>query len=474
MRRFLVGVGVLVAAVAATVVVENDARACGGCFHPPPAPTENPSMVTEHRMILSISPQQTTLYDQIKYTGSPKDFAWVLPINGSAKVGLSADLVFSTLGSMTETSINPPPMNCPPMPESCGQGFGDSNAAPPAAEGAGGSSSGGAAADAGSVTVTHEETVGPYETVQLHSTDPTALNQWLTDHGYLIPDDVKPIVGAYVNEHYDFLALKLVPGAGVNSMRPVRVSTPGGSPVLPLRMVAAGTGATVGITLWVVGDGRYEPQNFPEFAITADDLVWDWHTSSSNFAQLRADRTNASGGKAWETESSVAFSKSQIIRTITYAGYPGYDAGTDYLGVDAGDGGSGEDPSQVRQDDVDTLFAGMNPDGDSVRITRLRSDLAHAALANDLVLQAPADQSELSTVRNVTKEANEPMCPIYQGCQVIGEGPRSQAQAAAAKNTNSESFSCNATRQNPENAALLAVAGLLVVARIRNRRRARK
>ena len=28
-------------------------------------------------------------------------------------------------------------------------------------------------------------------------------------------------------------------------------------------MVAAGTGNTVGITLWVVGDGRYEPQELP-------------------------------------------------------------------------------------------------------------------------------------------------------------------------------------------------------------------
>ena len=88
-------------------------------------------MVTEHRMILSISAQQTSLYDQIKYSGSPTDFAWVLPISGLAKIGLSSDLVFETLGAATQTSVNPPPMNCPTFPSSCqGVGFGRGTMAP--------------------------------------------------------------------------------------------------------------------------------------------------------------------------------------------------------------------------------------------------------------------------------------------------------------------------------------------------------
>jgi hypothetical protein len=38
-------------------------------------------------------------------------------------------------------------------------------------------------------------------------------------------------------------------------------------------MVAAGTGATVGVTLWIVGEGRYEPTNFPSFYIQTRSLV---------------------------------------------------------------------------------------------------------------------------------------------------------------------------------------------------------
>src|SRR5262249_32646245 len=115
------------------------------------------------------------------------------------------------------------------------------------------------------VDVIAQAVVGPYEMVQLHSSDPGALSGWLSSHGYVVPASLEPIVTSYVDEGFDFLALKLVPGAGVSSMRPVRISFDGASPVLPLRMVALGTGATTPITLWVLAEGRYEPVGVPTF-----------------------------------------------------------------------------------------------------------------------------------------------------------------------------------------------------------------
>src|SRR5262249_51130853 len=152
------------------------------------------------------------------------------------------------------------------------------------------------AADAG-VAVLKNEVVGPYQTVQLQSEDPNALSSWLAQNGYNVPDDIKPIIDQYVAEHFNFLALQLRPGQGVSSMRPVRVTTQGANVVLPLRMVAAGTGANVGVTLWVVGEGRYGPQNFPSFVIASEDLVWDWASASSNYKTLRAERSAADPGR---------------------------------------------------------------------------------------------------------------------------------------------------------------------------------
>ena len=47
----VIGLGTL-AALAALAVSEPEARACGGCF---PPPGEQQSVVTDHRMILSVS-----------------------------------------------------------------------------------------------------------------------------------------------------------------------------------------------------------------------------------------------------------------------------------------------------------------------------------------------------------------------------------------------------------------------------------
>jgi hypothetical protein len=379
----------------------HDARACGGCFSPPV--TQNPTVVTDHRMILSVSQQQTTLYDQIKYSGAPDSFAWVLPIAGVADVGLSADIVFGTLDALTHTTIVQPPTGCPPPPN-CGNSFG-------------------AAADASAapndgVQVLKQEVVGPYETVQLASTNPTALADWLTGHGYDIPTDVQPVIDAYVAEGFDFLAMKLVPGASVQSMRPVRVTTPGASPSLPLRMVAAGTGQSVGITLWIIGEGRYEPQNFPSFRIQDSEIVWDFATQSSNYAQLRQIYEQQNQNRAWEMESSIGLYPPQFTQIVDYGGYVypyyNYDAGTDYQPTTTADGGT-ESPSQVRDADLATLFAGMNPA--DVRVTRIRTDMARAGLATDLVVQASSDQALLPNTRYPTKSINKPQCPTYPPCQ---------------------------------------------------------
>lgn len=80
-----------------THLLAQDAWACGGCFNPPQPPHENPTVITDHRMILTVSQQESTLWDQIEYSGEPSSFAWVLPISGAVRVGLSADSMFKSL-----------------------------------------------------------------------------------------------------------------------------------------------------------------------------------------------------------------------------------------------------------------------------------------------------------------------------------------------------------------------------------------
>jgi MYXO-CTERM domain-containing protein len=399
MRSGLVLLALGVAAVS-TFAGARQARACGGCFQP--NQSQSGDVITDERMIFRITPQATTLYDEISYSGNPQSFAWVLPIHGTVTVGLSSDILFAAIDAATvPTIVSPNPPQCASC--SCGAANGGADLS---GSGSGSSSGGGTPP----VTVLSQQTVGPYATVQLQSSDPNALNAWLTANGYVIPADIQPVVDAYVQEGFDFLALKLAPGQGVSAMRPVRVTTQGAGLTLPLRMVAAGTGATVGVTFFIVGDGRYEPQNMQTFTISASQLVWDWSTQESNYTTVRAQKEASFNNAAWQIESALQLSPYQIESPVLSD-----EASQDYLPIpasdsDAGDdAGAGETADQVRQDDLAVLFPGG--DQSEVFVTRFRSDLSRAALANDLVLQATADQSQLSNIYNVTQSVNAPTCP---------------------------------------------------------------
>src|SRR5271165_6421809 len=106
MRRSKLALIHATAASAVTFAGQRRAEACGGCFHPP---TQNVTDITDERMLLSVSTTQSTLYDQIQYSGSPSNFAWVLPIRGTVSVGLSADVLFASIDALTATQITPPP-----------------------------------------------------------------------------------------------------------------------------------------------------------------------------------------------------------------------------------------------------------------------------------------------------------------------------------------------------------------------------
>ena len=116
MNRTTHWVGLSLTVSALAVLAERDAAACGGCFHPP---TQTATDITDERMLLSVSATQSTLYDQIEYSGIPTSFAWVLPIHGTVTSGLSADVLFDSIDALTATQINRPPQNCP-APPNCG------------------------------------------------------------------------------------------------------------------------------------------------------------------------------------------------------------------------------------------------------------------------------------------------------------------------------------------------------------------
>lgn len=461
-----VALGMIVGA-AALGAAPAEARACGGCF----VPTDNPTVVTDHRMIMTIAKDESTLYDQIKYSGDPSSFAWVLPYSGEIKVGLSADVVFTALDSLTQTTILPPP--------GCGS-FNNPNAG--ASSGGSSGTSGQSSGGSDGVTVIKHEVVGPYDTVQLAATNPKALEDWLKANQFVIPGDVQPVVDQYVEEHFNFLALRLVPNKGIQDMRPVRVTTKGASIALPLRMVAAGTGSTVGISLWVIGEGRYEPQNYGSFVIDDNDLGWDVPNQTSNYKAVRAALTAKGNNSVWEIESSTFLNTNQLYSTVVYSsgnasssGASGQNGvGDDYLPEKDGAGNITKTATQVREEDLDLLM----PADAATRVTRMRADLAHTALSRDLLLTASQDQSLLSNTHQLFRCGlpGDPSSTIIRpGDNAVPATSSGSVTPSAqpAGGSGDGTFTCNTGRANDRAFGTVgfSILGLALARAIRRRRK---
>ncbi len=446
--------GIASALLVSTLFVPDVAEACGGCF----VQQSDNTVVTGHRMALSISPTQTVLWDQFQYAGAAEDFAWVLPVKQGARVELSSDAWFEVLEAGTVTNVLSPQLNC----GGSSGGFGCSAQAD--AAGAYSAENGNDA-----VTVVHQGTVGPYETVTLHANEPGALNQWLDSHNYAVDADTQPIIDAYVQEGFDFIALKLIPGNDVSLMKPVRVVTNGASGTLPLRMVAAGTGANVPIVLYVISEGRYEAQSFPNAKIPFELVSWDYSAQQSNYAEVRAAVLGAGAGDNWiTTYSQPGALLSPIINpygfglSVQYQSSFGFvdtiaasyfaqayaNAETDVVcdGTDIGiyasssavvvdpcqDGdlgcpssGSGLDfrklmcGDQRVASDIGRAMVGLHPK--DVWVTRMEANLPRAALAKDLTVTASESQvAQSNYVQAQIKINADTVCP--SGVPVIQLG----------------------------------------------------
>lgn len=260
----------------ALVFTPATSRACGGCFHP--VAISDTTVVTGHRMAFAVSDERTVLWDQFEYSGAPEEFSWVLPVLPGAVLEEATDAWFETLEMVTQTQVTAPQLKCASAGGGAGCGTVGGLASLESDRGYYGNGDG--------VTVLHQGSVGPYDTVTLRSTDGDALTTWLKGHDYFIPPDIQPTIDDYTKQGDDFIALRLHPGLSVQRMTPVRVVTPGGDYLLPLRMVAAGVGEHVKIVLYVIGEQRYAMPDLHEVSIDPDKLIWQFSDNSNNYDEL--------------------------------------------------------------------------------------------------------------------------------------------------------------------------------------------
>jgi hypothetical protein len=373
---------------AAPLAAPRVASACGGCF----APTGTPNIVTQHRMAVSLSARETTLWDQIQYAGAPEDFVWVLPVSAGVAIELADNAFFEALAAGTQINMTAP---LPPLPCFCGDsGFGcgmsaaDTSARggfPPSFEGDGG------------VTVFHEGNIGPYETATVQSDDPMALVAWLQERGYGVPDQILPTIARYSELGLAFAVLRLRPSVGVQQMQPVRVTVPGLAPTFPLRMVAAGATEELGLELYVFAEGRSQTMNMETLELDRDAITFDWATGTFDYDARFSDAIRRAGGRAWVAEYAGA------VPAITWS----------YSSVDPADG-----TTHTPEDDLTRVRRGLPS---RLVVTKLRTRISPNLLDRDLVLGAAYTEAAIDTQINVTRELNR---ASDSDCDAVcGDGP---------------------------------------------------
>ncbi|MFL5629099.1 MAG: DUF2330 domain-containing protein [Ktedonobacteraceae bacterium] len=174
------------------------AAACGGLF-----PADSSTEQRAQRLIFAVDPGQITLYEQIHYTGSPKDFAWVLPVPAVPQVDTASIRLFQELDQQTAPRFS----------------LADAPSCP-------GSHTAGAPAplNGGTVNVYRSGGVGPYSYNVIGSSDPQALTRWLSGHKYKIPTESRAEMQPCIAAHMLFLAMRLQSNASTQDMQPVKIT----------------------------------------------------------------------------------------------------------------------------------------------------------------------------------------------------------------------------------------------------------
>jgi hypothetical protein len=441
---------------------ENDATACGACY----ANQSESTIVNDHRMALSISPNVTVLWDQIAYSGNPTEFAYVIPARRGTRLEVSHDGWFAALDASTRPIIMAPrsaggsypsgrPSTGNPSYGGRSDGAGCCTASSDdamyaesgpqwgAADAGAASGSSSPEAQADPVQILSQEVIGPYETVTLRSEDPEALFEWLVGNDFSIPEQSRPIVEDYVKAGLDFIAMRMRPSQTqqARAMEPIRILAPGADPTLPLRMMRIGSGANLGITLFVIGESRWRAKTFPNVSVDEAKIVWDYTKSKSNYVELAQQAMTAGDGRGWVTEyaqqpllyvtgsvgttgmignpgladayeatcpseipyvasdASVSFDSGKSDASKPDAGDAGdsgdagaVDAGADAAAFDAGAADAGPTPPPLPPrsrtklcDDLELAIEGLEPS--SVWVTRMRAFLPNAAMDGTLELE---------------------------------------------------------------------------------------
>ncbi len=230
------------------LVTTPTASACGGLFCD--ALTMEPVDQKAERILFQMNDDGTiTTFVEISYVGLAEQFAWVLPIPhviDADDVATTDASFFDALEAMTSPQFS----------------FFDSSIQAQSSSGCGNFAPARGINDTdfdmdedSDVNVVDEFTVGPFALQILRGNSGEALQTWLTDNGYDLPDAAEAPLQAYVDGGMAFMGVKLVPGeVAEGPIDTLAFTYSSGAPMIPLLLTGIAAVPDMPILTYVVAD----------------------------------------------------------------------------------------------------------------------------------------------------------------------------------------------------------------------------
>lgn len=416
-RHLSVAAAILIASLAFL----DRAEACG-CFHPPiPDEFEDDFAVnqTAEQIIFEVGDGTITAHVLIQYAGDPAAFAWLVPVPSAPELALSHSGVFSWLGDATapyttwsNTFNCPTPAyscrrhpapRCPPAPWDPGcdeHPVQDSGMWADTTEDASEDWNGPGDPP---VEVVSREQVGSYDTVVFAADEADLAIGWLQDEGFIVNDTMTPFMQPYLDSDMLFLASRLVAGADVDEIRPLRMTFEADNPMIPLQLTAIAADPHLAIISYVVGDSTFEPIEQPITEVDGAEFAVD-ALGRINYPMLLSRTIDEAGGNAFVVEYAGAMPANRLGDSQCCGqGYDLCEAGHDGLCQCPLDDWDQEDCAEVP--DLEALTEGIQRVSAYPYVTRLTTRVSPHEMTFDPMFR-PTE--ELTVVRRRTYNASRP------------------------------------------------------------------
>ncbi|MFT7580273.1 MAG: hypothetical protein ACI9MR_001942, partial [Myxococcota bacterium] len=311
-KLILLGLTTLAVTASVAVLLAGPAVACG-CFSPPVPPPDGLADFAvnqqSEQIIFEVPGDGTiTAHVLIKYEGAPEQFAWLVPVPSVPVLALSETLAFAIIDQETAPQIRRDDRDICPDPEficryhpqpNCN----DDDVTVQDAQSSGDSASQdtvGGGPLPGGVQVIQSQIVGDYETVVFSADDAMGTVSWLQDNGFIVNDTMTPFMQPYLDAGMLFIAAKLVPGAEVSAIRPLKMTYIHPRPIIPLKLTAVAAEPHLTVTSYIFADKAYRPMGHPMATIEPGRLTYVG--SRSNYPMVLARTIDEAGGDAFVAE----------------------------------------------------------------------------------------------------------------------------------------------------------------------------